>query len=178
MEGIEAFDAWASGDESQVGRVRELEHAADDARRAVMSALRQAFTTPIEPEDLFELSERLDTILNQAKDLVRESEVLGMAPDDAMAEMSHSVAAGVRDLASALPELARAPDLATEAADRAIRYNRRIERVYRQAMLGLTKTEEIREVAGKRELYRRYSRIGDAIEHVANRIWYAVVKHA
>lgn len=112
-----------------------------------MSALRQAFTTPIEPEDLYELSERLDTVLNQAKDLVRESEVLGMAPDEAMAQMSHSVATGVRDLASALRELARAPDSATGAADRAIRHNRRIERVYRQAMLGLMKTEEIREIS-------------------------------
>ena len=45
-------------------------------------------------------------------------------------------------------------------------------------MSGLLEATELREVAGKRELYRRYARIGEAIEHVANRIWYAVVKQA
>jgi hypothetical protein len=29
---------------------------------------------------------------------------------------------------------------------------------------------------GRRELYRRYSRTADAVEEVAERIWYAVVK--
>ncbi|HTT86097.1 MAG TPA: DUF47 family protein [Acidimicrobiales bacterium] len=178
IEGAEAFDRWASGHASEAERVRALEHTADDARHAVMAALRQAFTTPLEPEDLFELSERLDAVLNQVKDLVREAEVLAMDPDDAMAEMSHLVLAGVRELVAAIPDLARAPDTATAAADRAIHQHRGIERVYRRAMSGLLEATELREVAGKRELYRRYARIGDAIEHVANRIWYAVVKQA
>jgi uncharacterized protein len=178
IEGIEAFDRWANGDAQEADHVGRLEHDADDARRAVLSAVRQAFTTPIEPEDLFELSERLDSILNQAKDLVRESEVLGMPPDKPMAEMSHLVLAGVRELASAFPDLTRAPDSATAAADRAIHQDRGIERIYRQAMLRLMQTQQISEIAGRRELYRRYSRIGDAIEHVAHRIWYAVVKQA
>ena len=176
IEGVEAFDRWAGGDPQDREHVGRLEHEADDARRSVISAVRQAFTTPIEPEDLFELSERMDTILNQSKDLVRESEVLGMVPDEPMAEMSHLVVAGVRELASAFPDLKRAPDAATAAADRAIRQTRGIERIYRQAMLRLMQTQQISEIAGKRELYRRYSRIGDAIEHAAHRIWYAVVK--
>ncbi|HUI02256.1 MAG TPA: DUF47 family protein [Acidimicrobiales bacterium] len=178
IEGAEAFDRWASGDAAEAQLVRTLEHSADDAKHAVVGALRQAFTTPLEPEDIFELSERLDAVLNQVKDLVREAEVLAMAPDEAMAEMSHLVLEGVRELAAAIPDLARAPDTATAAADRAIRQHRGIERVYRRAMSGLLEATELREVAGKRELYRRYARIGEAIEHVANRIWYAVVKQA
>ena len=178
IEGVEAFDRWAAGDVSEARRVRAGEHAADDARRAVITAVRQSFTTPVGPEDLFELSERLDTIMNQAKDLVREAEVLAMVPDRAMADMSHLVLAGVRDLVAALPDLAKVPDAATAAADRAIHQHRKIERVYRQAMSGLLQSNQIREVGGRRELYRRYARIGDAIEHVANRIWYAVVKQA
>jgi uncharacterized protein len=178
IEGIEAFDRWASGDPHEAGHVKRIEHEADDARRAVVSALREAFTTPVEPEDLFELSERLDVILNNSKDLVRESEVIGMSPDEPMAEMSHLVASGVRELVSAFPDLARSPDAATAAADRAIHQSRRIERVYRQAMLRLMQAQQLSEIAGRRELYRRYSRIGDSIEHVAHRIWYAVVKQS
>ena len=176
VEGAEAFDRWAAGAEQEATRVRALEHAADGARRAVVAALRSAFTTPVEPEDLYELSERLDAVMNQMKDLVREAEVLSMAPDPAMAEMSHLVAAGVRDLVAAFPGLAASPDAATAAADRAIRRHRGIERVYRRAMSELVLAPEIGEVTAKRELYRRYARIGDAVEHVANRVWYAVVK--
>jgi hypothetical protein len=34
----------------------------------------------------------------------------------------------------------------------------------------------VREVAARRELYRRYARIGEALVRVAHRVWYLVVK--
>jgi len=36
--------------------------------------------------------------------------------------------------------------------------------------------EDAREVTGRRELYRRYARLGEALESVAERVWYSVVK--
>jgi uncharacterized protein Yka (UPF0111/DUF47 family) len=178
VEGFDAFDRWAGGDASEARHVRRIEHEADDARRSVVEALRQAFTTPVEPEDLFELSERLDRTLNLAKDLVREAEVLAIAPDPPMAEMSRLSATGVRHLVTALPKLAHERDQATQAADAAIHQQRLIERVYRRAMSGLLESDDLREVTARREVYRRYARLGDSIEHVANRIWYTVVKSA
>jgi uncharacterized protein Yka (UPF0111/DUF47 family) len=176
IEAAGALERWARGDAHAADEVRKLEHVADDARRRVVSALRSAFMTPVEPEDLFELSERLDAIVNQAKDLVREAEVLGMAPDEPMAKMAGFVLAGVRQLVLAFPELVRAPDGATAAADLAIREQRQLERAYRRAMSSLLDAHDAREIGGRRELYRRLARTGDGIEHVANRIWYAVVK--
>ena len=44
--------------------------------------LRQAFSTPIDQEDLYSLSELLDRVLNAAKNIVREAEVLGIDPDE------------------------------------------------------------------------------------------------
>ena len=178
IEAVEALDRWANGDVASGDAVRELEHVADDARRRVVSALRSAFMTPVEPEDLFELSERLDGIVNQAKDLVREAEVLGMVPDAPMAAMAGYVVAGVRHLVRAFPELADGPDEATAAADLAIREQRQLERAYRRAMSSLLTVDDARELGARRELYRRLARTGDAIEHVANRIWYAVVKRS
>jgi hypothetical protein len=35
---------------------------------------------------------------------------------------------------------------------------------------------DLRIVIGKRELYRRLARLGEAISGVAERVWYAVVK--
>jgi hypothetical protein len=139
-------------------------------------AIQHAFVTSISPEDIYELSERLDRILNAAKGLVREAELLDMAPDPEMAEMAELVALGVGELVRAFPALVADPSRATACADAAVRHQRKIEHVYRRAMSALLQVNEIREVAGRRELYRRCARMGDAIEGVAHRIWYAVVK--
>jgi hypothetical protein len=176
VAGIDAFCAWSKGNLAEAAKVRAAEHEADRAGREVLMAVKHAFVTSIGPEDIYELSERLDQILNGAKNLIRETELLHMDPDPAMAEMADLVGLGVRDLVRAFPHLAADPDLATECADAAVHQQRAIEHVYRRAMSALHKVDEIREVTGRRELYRRCARMGDAIEGVSHRIWYAVVK--
>jgi hypothetical protein len=36
--------------------------------------------------------------------------------------------------------------------------------------------EDLREVIGRRELYRRFSRVSEALTEAADRVWYATVK--
>jgi hypothetical protein len=43
-------------------------------------------------------------------------------------------------------------------------------------MSALVATDDLREVAVRRELYRRVSRTGDHVVGVAERVWYAVLK--
>ncbi len=43
-------------------------------------------------------------------------------------------------------------------------------------MSELTELDDLRIIDGKRELYRRYSRIGDSLVRVGHRVWYSVVK--
>lgn len=179
--GMEAFARWSRGAADQEGVVRRKEHEADAVRRELMQEITRVFVAPLGPEDIFELSERLDVVLNAAKNVVREAEVLAMPPNDAMAEMAEAACQGVHHLVTAFPHL-RSPESkdeasqATHAADAAIHQQRTLERVYRRAMSALLEVDEFREVVGRRELYRRYARMGDAIEAVADRIWYAVVK--
>jgi uncharacterized protein Yka (UPF0111/DUF47 family) len=160
--------------------VRSCEHRADDCKRELRQALTEAFTTPLEPEDLFELSQGLDGVLNRAKDLVREAEVMGAQPDRAIADMAGQIANGVRNLSLAFDALAQrngnGNGVATQAADRAIKNQRRLERVYRAAMSALIDDPNPRDLAAKRELYRRLVRTSDHLEGVAERVWYAVLK--
>ncbi len=176
IEAMDALSAWSSGDRAQGSTVRRLEHLGDEASRAVLTAVKDAFVTPVGPEDIYEISERLDAVLNAGKNLVRESELLGMDPDPPMAEMADLVALGVRGLVRAFPDIAAHPDQATASADASIRQQRAIEHVYRRAMSALLGIDDIREVGGRRELYRRCVRMGDRMEGVAHRVWYAVVK--
>ena len=45
-------------------------------------------------------------------------------------------------------------------------------------MSALLEEEDLHEVIGRREVYRRLSRIGDLVHVVAERVWYAVVKES
>lgn len=176
VAGMEALCAWCRGDAQKEADVRAAEHRADAARRQLLAAITRTFLPPISPEDLYELSERLDNVLNDAKNLVREAQLLAMAPDRPMDEMATAATVGVIDLVAAFPLLKSDPEGATAHADSAVRHQRAIEHTYRKAMSGLLDVDEIRVVAGRRELYRRCARMGDAVERVAHRIWYAVVK--
>ena len=178
IDGMDAFAAWAAGDEGAGTAVRKLEHRADDAKRDLHRALREAFVTPLEPEDLFALSRGVDRILNEAKDLVRESEVMACPPDTAVAEMAALLAASIRGLDEAIERLDPKAGDATDAADAAIKYDRRLERVYRAAMATLLEVDDLREVMARRELYRRCSRMGEAAVEVAERVLYSAVKES
>lgn len=177
IAGVAALEEWARGDAPDGTEVRRVEHEADACKRDLREALSQAFTTPLEPEDLFELSRGLDEIVNDAKNLVGEAEAMGAAPDAAIATMSAELLAGTRRLDEALRSFADGDrDAATATADRAVKEQRRLQHAYRDAIAALVEIEDPREVAAKRELYRRAARAGDELVLVAERIWYSVLK--
>jgi uncharacterized protein Yka (UPF0111/DUF47 family) len=181
LEGLQALVDWTHEDPTGSDRLRDAEHRADDHRRALRLTLRDAFMTPISQEDIYVLSERLDAVLNGAKNTVREAEVIRMPPDEWMVKMAALILAGVEQLSSAFDALAakqRTHDGATEHADAAVKTQRELERVYRKAMSSLLESTDLREVTGRREIYRRFSRVSDDLLEVADRVWYAAVKEA
>lgn len=178
VAGLDALCAWAHGDADQGRVVRDKEHEADDAQRRVLVAVRQSFVLPIAPEDAFELSERLDRVMNGAKNLVREAQVLGVVPDPPVAGITDLVAAAMHELVDVLPDLPRQGQRAISAADSAMSKVHDVDRIYRRAMSGLLEEHDLRQVVGRRELYRRATLLADLAEGVATRVWYAVVKLA
>jgi uncharacterized protein Yka (UPF0111/DUF47 family) len=177
VEGMDALVAWAQGDPAAVQRLRTCEHRADDVKREIRDGLTVSFTTPLEPEDIFELSRELDRVLNGAKDTVREAEVMQAAPDAAIARMAAELARGTQHLVDAFAALGRDRHLrATDAASEAARSQSRLEKIYREAMSALVAGDDPRELAAKRELYRRLARMSDELREVAERVWYSVLK--
>jgi uncharacterized protein Yka (UPF0111/DUF47 family) len=177
-EGVDALVAWARGDARQGDVIRSLEHRGDEYKRELETALTTAFTTPLEPEDLYALSRGIDLILNQSKDLIRESEVMACPPDEPIAQMCEALAESVHLLCEAVELVGTKASGATGRANDALRAERRIEKVYREAMASLLEVDDLREVTARRELYRRLSRIGEIVVEVAERVWYTVVKES
>jgi uncharacterized protein len=179
VEAMEALIAWSAGEPGAADHLQGCEHRADQRKRELRAALTISFTTPLEPEDIFALSTELDRVLNSAKNTVREAEVMRTSPDQAISDMASELADGVRDLSEAFEQLAAGDRAAaTEAADRAAKSQSRVEKVYRQAMSGLVSVGDLREVAAKRELYRRLARTSDDLREVAERVWYSVLKES
>ena len=147
-------------------------------KRDLKLALREAFTTPMEPEDLFALSHGIDWVLNHAKDVIGESEVMASQPDQAVAEMAQLLADAMRNLAEAVARLDSAPGDPVEAAEAAVKAERNVEKVYRRSMAALLEVEDLREVITRREVYRRCSRIGEQIVDVAELVGYAIAKES
>jgi uncharacterized protein Yka (UPF0111/DUF47 family) len=176
--GMAAFTAWAGGDIARERDVRDAEHAADEARRTLVEAVRDAFTTPMPQEDLFEISRGLDEVLNGAKNTVREAALMGVLPDQAMEDMARLLQQGVDELHHAFSHLGEDGRAATAAADLAIKQQRRLERVYRAAMSEVIEVRDLHEVLARQELYRRMVHISDRVVDVAERVWYATVKEA
>ena len=178
-EGLDALAAWAQGDAGAGARLRELEHRADREKRKLREALTVAFSTPLEPEDIFELSRGIDEILNMAKNVVGEAEAMDTPPDAATAEMAALLAAGTRRLGEGLACFAEGErSEATDYADRAVGEQRDLQHAYRAAMSALVENQDLREVTARRELYRRLARAGDELVRVAERVWYSVLKES
>jgi uncharacterized protein Yka (UPF0111/DUF47 family) len=156
--------------------VRECEHLADDKKRELWRKLRDAFSPPMDAEDLYSLSADLDEVLNAAKDLVREAEIVDTAPDAPTHEMAGYLAEAVGHLADAFAHLTAQEGDPTGDADAAIKSQRRVEKVYRSAMSAVMAGDDMREMMVRRELYHRLLRVGDLVHVVAERVWYAVVK--
>lgn len=178
LEGLDAFEAWAGGDAGAADRVRDAEHRGDAAKRQLLEMLRAAFVLPLEPEDLFALSSGIDRILDYAKDLVSESEVLDSPPDAVIAEMAAQLRAAVGHIDQALGKLGTDDEAATGAADAATEDERRAERAYYEGMGTLLDVQDRSERIARRELYRRALRIGEVVIDVADRVVYAVVKQS
>ncbi|MGZ4676595.1 MAG: DUF47 domain-containing protein [Acidimicrobiia bacterium] len=178
VDGFDALVHWADGAPVAGEQVRACEHRADTAKRELWRALRVAFSPPMDAEDLFTLSADLDEVLNGAKDLVREMEVMAMEPDAPMLAMVGELRDAVANLAAACRAFAEQTSDPTEYADAAIHHQRKAEHLYRGAMSALIGLDSVHEVVGRREAYRRLSRVGELVHRVADRVWYATVKEA
>jgi hypothetical protein len=101
------------------------------------------------------------------------------SPDPAIGKMAAELTHGAKRIEAAFGKFAENDSTAATAlADKAIKDQRHAQHTYRKAMSALVDNPDLREVAARRELYRRLARTGDALVLVAERIWYAVLKES
>ena len=178
IDAVDAFATWAAGDVGAGRAVVDTKSEGEAAKRALLSVLRAALVTPLEPEDVFALSRGVDRVLTYTRDLVNESEAMECPPDAGIAKMANLLGVAMRHIDDALAQLNSHGDDATASADAAITAERQLEHAYYDGMVALLALEDRSERIARRELYRRCSRIGETVVEVAERVVYAIVKQS
>lgn len=176
-EGIVAFARWSDGAGAEDAQaVRDAEHDADDKRHELLEALTIALTTPIEQEDAYALSERMDHVIDSAKDIVRIAQVLDWRPDAHAAAMGKRAEESARYMRDAIHTLVEKNGHPGEKADLVMKTARRMEHDLLAALAELPRDGDPFARSAALEVYRSYSELSVALGRVGDRTWYAVLK--
>jgi uncharacterized protein Yka (UPF0111/DUF47 family) len=157
-------------------QIRKDEHEADRVKIHNLHTLNEAFSTPIDREDLYRAIMDLDEVVNYCKTTVSEMEVLGLQPDKHCLEMAMHIKLGTDALLQGFSRLATAPAEAANDADAARKAERRVEKAYRRAIADLFQGDNYIHMFKQREIYRHLANAADRMAHCANTLHDIVVK--
>ncbi|MBU1424340.1 MAG: DUF47 family protein [Gammaproteobacteria bacterium] len=151
-------------------------HEADLIKVRNLHELNDAFSTPIDREDIYRAIIALDEIVMYCKTTVHEMDVLGVAPDKFMRDISHCIKEGVDALAVGFAKLGTAPATAAVNADEARKAERHAEKLYRVALPNLFEGTDYINMFKRREIYRHLTNAAENMALCANRLHDIVVK--
>lgn len=178
LDGMIALKDWIeAGAKDRCQTVRTLEHKADKEKLNLREKITDTLVTPLDREDIYDLSARMDDIINSTKSTVREIEALGFSPeDDTLLNMSLVLVAGTSDLVQSIKYLENDLDQATEYAQKARKKERKLEKLYRKAISELMKEDDFKHILICREIYQTMLNTAQIIESVGENILHLLIK--
>lgn len=163
-----------------VEKMRRQEYQADEVRRILIDELHKTFVTPLDREDLFNLSLNIDEMLDYALTTVEEMRLLEVDSDEHLLKMIEFNRQAAEELAMAMLRLKDNPRVAGDHARRARKYENEVDQLYRQAIADLfSKAKDIKPLMAmlrRREVYRHVSNMADRASAAANVIGMVVMK--
>lgn len=152
------------------------EHAADDIKVANIHILNEAFSTPIDREDIYRAITNLDEVVNYCKDTVKEMAALNVQPDRFTLEMAELLLVGARALRDGFAKLGKHTAAAADDAEVARKAERAIDHLYRDALADLFQGDNYIQMFKKREIYRHLTNAAERMSHCASTLHDIVVK--
>ena len=164
------------GDPKVAEALKQDVHEADLIKMRNLHELNDAFSTPIDREDIYRSIIALDDIVMYCKTTVHEMSVLSVTPDDFMRNVSHCIKEGVDALAIGFAKLGTTPASAAQNADEARKAERHAEKLYRVALPILFDGSDYINMFKRREIYRHLTNAAEHMALCANRLHDIVVK--
>lgn len=163
--------------DAKVGKlIKQNEHEADAVKVRNIHILNEAFSTPIDREDIYRSIMDLDEVINYCKSTINEMEVLEIKPDKHNLEFAVRLKEGVDALVAGYGKLKTNPYAAALDADTARKAERAVEKIYRRAIADLFQGTDYIVMFKRREIYRHLSNAADRMAHCANTLHDIVVK--
>lgn len=165
-----------SGGPELASRIQSDEHDADAVKVTNIHVLNEAFSTPIDREDIYRAIVHLDDVVNYCKSTVIEMDALAVAPDAHTLAMAQALLTGATALRNGFGKLGNSTAEAAQDAEGARKAERRVERLYRAALAELFQGDNYIQMFKKREIYRHLSNAADRMAHCASTLHDIVVK--
>ncbi len=169
-------DYMEHGDQTIAEALKENVHQADLIKMRNLHELNDAFSTPIDREDIYRAIMALDDIVMYCKTTVHEMDVLAVTPDKFMRDVSLRIKEGVDALANGFAKLGTTPATAALDADIARKAERHAEKLYRFALHDLFEGDDYINMFKRREIYRHLTNAAEHMAQCANTLHDIVVK--
>ena len=160
--------------------VHTLAEEASELRRVLIDELHKTFITPLDREDIFNLSHCFEDMVTYALTTVEEMSILKVEADDYIREMMKLVCKEAEQLELAILRLAQNPRVALDHAHEVRKLERKVERLYRTAIKDLfaraTEAEQLPGLFYRREVYRHISNMSDRADSAANVFGMVIMK--
>ena len=175
-----SFDAEALP--KRLDEIHEVEHAADDKKHELLGTLIKAFITPLEREDILQVSQNLDDMTDQIEDVLIKlyyNRVTGIRPDALeLVEVLIRCCEEVRELMREFADFKKSKRI-HEHVVRINTLEEEADKLYIACMYRLhdTCTDPL-EVIAWREIYSCLEKCMDTCEHVAATVESAVMKNS
>lgn len=169
-------------DPSVVERMRQIEHAGDDAAHTIIDRLNRTFITPFDREDIYTLAKELDDVTDMLNTITRRMVVYKLDPSNKnMIQFSEMIEQSVRTLATCVKGLRNLKDSKTVlAACVEVHRLENLSDAHRDVVLAELFEAEKDPIAiiKWKEIYEDAETVLDICEDVANIVESILVKQA
>ncbi|MGB5079997.1 MAG: DUF47 family protein [Burkholderiales bacterium] len=169
-------------DAGTIETLRKLAGDASELRQVLIDELHKTFITPLDREDIFNLSHCYEDMVTYALTTIEEMGILRVDSDDYIRRMVELVRQEAQQLELAIQRLARNPRVAGDHAHDVHQMEREVEHLYRAAIKDLFaragEPELLPGIFYRREVYRHISNMSDRADSAANVLGMVVMKLA
>ncbi|MBP6070720.1 MAG: DUF47 family protein [Candidatus Accumulibacter sp.] len=171
-------DYMGSGSPDVAKRVIDAEHEGDRLKVRNLTLLNEAFSTPIDREDLHRAIINLDEIINSCKTVVAEMDanVLALKADKYCLEMAVYLKDGAEAVAAGYGRLGTDPKLGRADAEKSDKAVRNLTRCHRRALAELFNDTDFQNIFRRKEIYNQLLSAGSRLNVCNSTLLDIVVK--
>jgi len=162
--------------EANGDRVQQLENDGDNVRKNLITTINKTFITPIDREDLFQLSLNVDDIADYMWTTIMDMRIYGIFPDKHIKEMIVELEQMTEYLYQAISNLEFDKEKASKFALQSKKLENVVNTSYHNALAILYDSEDIKKILKYREIYNHLNHASDRGDEAANTVMNISVK--